>query len=612
MSGSEKDCRYVSSRGLLKSCNIHSTNPTSDYRVIDWNVLKSAISGFVGPCPTVYICTAALPEFIRHLDELPKRIILVTGDSDVSCGDIDYKKIIECRNIAHWFAQNCNLPKNLSHHVTAMPIGLDYHTLANVKDKDRHSWGSRASPVEQDALLQAIEKPKLKTRKMACYASFHLFTKSRYGNLRRLAVENLSSKPNLVHYESNSVERVITWANQLEYAFVISPPGNGLDCHRTWEALALGCIPIVMRSGSLLDLLYESLPILLVDDYSVITEEALRNIVKDSRESDPSDQSDPSEPSEPLKLTLKYWTNRWAQIQAQEYRNQNIIGKLPPKELNDAPRCAFGICVYNNEFGLPYVLKNILELQRNKVFNIDIIAYLNDCSDMSAISLSYVPMTIVNGGPADIKTQRTVRIACARNAILEKIAKNAGTFEYFAMIDTNEYACVGDIDTDVVKRVLSLKDKWDSISFTKEAGYYDIWALSYDPFVYSFLHFNNWSELVATMRKDITEKLNYFRNNGELMPVYSAFNGFAIYKTDKFINFRYSDIINLNLFPVDSISKEERLIGSSIVKTFANDCEHRAFHLQAIHAGARIFICPESVFRKFQGVLPSYSRGSVA
>ena len=30
--------------------------------------------------------------------------------------------------------------------------------------------------------------------------------------------------------------------------FVISPPGNGIDCHRTWESMFLGAIPIVKKS----------------------------------------------------------------------------------------------------------------------------------------------------------------------------------------------------------------------------------------------------------------------------------------------------------------------------------------------------------------------------
>ena len=32
---------------------------------------------------------------------------------------------------------------------------------------------------------------------------------------------------------------------------VISPMGNGLDCHRTWEALYLGVIPLVRGSPAL-------------------------------------------------------------------------------------------------------------------------------------------------------------------------------------------------------------------------------------------------------------------------------------------------------------------------------------------------------------------------
>ena len=49
--------------------------------------------------------------------------------------------------------------------------------------------------------------------------------------------------------------------------FVISPPGNGLDCHRTWEAIYLGCVPVVLRS-SLSEEFTTNLPILAVDHWS--------------------------------------------------------------------------------------------------------------------------------------------------------------------------------------------------------------------------------------------------------------------------------------------------------------------------------------------------------
>ena len=58
-----------------------------------------------------------------------------------------------------------------------------------------------------------------------------------------------------------------------EHRFALSPPGRGLDTHRTWEALMVGTIPIVIRSP--LDSMYDKLPVLIVDDWSVLTREFL-------------------------------------------------------------------------------------------------------------------------------------------------------------------------------------------------------------------------------------------------------------------------------------------------------------------------------------------------
>ena len=48
--------------------------------------------------------------------------------------------------------------------------------------------------------------------------------------------------------------------------FVISPPGNGNDAHRTWESVYLGAVPVVERT-SLASSLVGSLPILAVETY---------------------------------------------------------------------------------------------------------------------------------------------------------------------------------------------------------------------------------------------------------------------------------------------------------------------------------------------------------
>ena len=49
------------------------------------------------------------------------------------------------------------------------------------------------------------------------------------------------------------------------YKFVASPPGNGADCHRTWEALYLGAVPIVF-SDYFPDS-FHHLPVLLVENF---------------------------------------------------------------------------------------------------------------------------------------------------------------------------------------------------------------------------------------------------------------------------------------------------------------------------------------------------------
>lgn len=56
--------------------------------------------------------------------------------------------------------------------------------------------------------------------------------------------------------------------------FVISPEGNGIDCHRHYEALMAGSIPICEYNEKI-EKKYENLPILYTKDYSDINKEYL-------------------------------------------------------------------------------------------------------------------------------------------------------------------------------------------------------------------------------------------------------------------------------------------------------------------------------------------------
>lgn len=285
--------------------------------------------------------------------------------------------------------------------------------------------------------------------------------------------------------------------------------------------------------------------------------------------------------------------------------------------------CVIGLCVYNNERGLPSVLSNIVAMSQSKVFDkITVVVYYDTSADKSYSILdsfknqhsnSGLETVIISKKTNDFRMSfgnstrvldksRTMRIAVARNEILNYMRfsdKRDQYNKYFIMMDSNEYACVGKINIDTLRDALQRSDEWDSISFHREAGYYDYWALSFDPHIYSFYHVQNKNDTLNKMVTKFATKLNESRNSRTLIPVYSAFNGFAIYKTNMFLNCSYSSFIHIHLFP-------KQLLPAKIVNYFKNDCEHRKFHLEAIKKnGAKIMVSPLSIFYKLPIPNPS-------
>jgi len=289
---SEVDCLYVSSRGILKSTNIHSRTPVSSVT----GLLDYSLSNFKAG-DTLYVCTSALGAFAREIKDCPHPFVLVTGDADESApidifaSERDFLNFIENPKIIHWFGQNgvVEHPK-----FSQIPIGLDYHTMS----KFTTNWGPKITPIEQENLILKIktEAPALSKKMVKAHANFHFLTRTKFGADRLRAIDLIPS--NLVDYEPQHVNRETTWKNQSKYAFVVSPHGNGLDCHRTWEALCLGCIPIVRTSP--LDGLYKDLPVFIVQDWSDVTQSNLERVLDDfsKRKFDFN------------RLTLKYWMNK--------------------------------------------------------------------------------------------------------------------------------------------------------------------------------------------------------------------------------------------------------------------------------------------------------------
>ena len=66
-----------------------------------------------------------------------------------------------------------------------------------------------------------------------------------------------------------------------KFKFVISPEGNGMDCHRHYEALLAGCIPIIEYNDIIPPKYGDNIPILYTKDYSEITPSYLEEKYKE-------------------------------------------------------------------------------------------------------------------------------------------------------------------------------------------------------------------------------------------------------------------------------------------------------------------------------------------
>jgi hypothetical protein len=279
---------YVSSEGIRQLCDIDIFD-NSDTSLIE-NVKENSI---------LYIKGNLLSQLIPKILKITKHFILVTGHEDTT---IPYdvfktKKLFEsfCNNsyLKHWFCQNCAVPETSK--LTKLPIGMDYHTMANCTTL----WGEKKNVSIQEAeFIEIIKqsKPFYEKEHVLCYHNFgHVSYKNIFGYERK-DVERMIST-DIVLKESNFLKRIDTWKRQSEIVFMLSPHGNGLDCHRTWESLLLKNIVIVKTSP--LDCLYTDLPVLIVNDWSDLNKELLYTTIDIFK----TKQFDYS------RLYLNYWKN---------------------------------------------------------------------------------------------------------------------------------------------------------------------------------------------------------------------------------------------------------------------------------------------------------------
>ena len=296
----ENDCYFVNSVGLLKSCTFFSDIPFSEskneylIRMINSNKMFNGM--------TIHVIGHLLVNFIENiLPNINNKFILVTGHSDTTMpNDLEayyIHTLLTNPFLIKWYAQNLILDNVKKYDKCyQLPIGLDYHTLFIHKTHRFKNNNNSIFPIHQENSLQDIRKTTLPFDKRECkiYMNYSLYSDK--FNERLNAFKLIPSELLVLDFDPKTRDEL--WNKMKNYSFVLSPKGIGMDCHRTWEILCLGGIPII--KDNIFNELYSDLPILFVNEWSDININLLQDTIKKFQE----------KTFNYTKLTLKYWVDK--------------------------------------------------------------------------------------------------------------------------------------------------------------------------------------------------------------------------------------------------------------------------------------------------------------
>ncbi len=219
-------------------------NPAIFEQIEKHQILDDIDAPFDNP-PTLFLYSHLLKQFAEKLLFFSNPFTLITHNSDFNLTESDsvVQQILESSNLVRWWGQNlCFIhPK-----MRILPIGI-----ANAM------WDH--GKVENYIIGQTNKSGDVyfnfniytnREKREPCYNAF----KDQYKFLPMLPV-------------AENVRRLA------QYKWCICPEGNGVDTHRLWEAMYLGCIPIVLKSPFIDALIHYTegeLPIYVVDSWSQI------------------------------------------------------------------------------------------------------------------------------------------------------------------------------------------------------------------------------------------------------------------------------------------------------------------------------------------------------
>lgn len=201
----------------------------------------------------IFVETSGLDIFFeRFYPHIKNKFIIISSNDDFPV-DGKYEKYLNENKIIIWFGQNINLQHKK---LIPIPIGIT----------NGHWHHARYNAINISHIKKQIINYNKK--QYLLYVNFETGTAPQHRE-PALQIAKTFNFATLAKRKPYS----LYLSDIAKSKFVMSPHGNGLDCHRTWEALYLNSYPIVLSSS--LDPLYKNLPVLILDNWLEITEKLL-------------------------------------------------------------------------------------------------------------------------------------------------------------------------------------------------------------------------------------------------------------------------------------------------------------------------------------------------
>ncbi|CAF3335499.1 unnamed protein product [Rotaria socialis] len=264
----------------------------------DEHIEKTTDQGkIIAPCllpgSIIYVRIWVINEFFEFVyPYLQNKFVLVTGEGDMSSPvHMEYLESFDSK-IIHWFGQNGQYDVSKSKKFTHIPIGINCFEMADaiekIYSKQRldivpsvfNDLDEPSSYIQPKDVSNRVQSTKVENKNLVLI-NFDPGT-DRTGFRSRIW-KKLCLKKYRLNYtfvkcftkeggvQIDDLPKI--YERNRQYPFWLSPRGNGLDCHRTWEALYLDIIPIVWNSS--LNVLYENLPVVIINDYQELNESFL-------------------------------------------------------------------------------------------------------------------------------------------------------------------------------------------------------------------------------------------------------------------------------------------------------------------------------------------------